>query len=78
MGRDVGGPIVKDWGDYVLRDDLDHRRGLECFKDCEQAYSLFTFDELGQRRVAVYAGSLAWAIKEAEKQIKKATAAGGK
>lgn len=62
--KDPGGPIVKDWGGYFLRDDIEIRRGTMV---PEQAYSLFQREPYG--RLEVLAGSLEWALERSEETI---------
>jgi hypothetical protein len=58
---------VRDWGDFFLRDDTELRKGIECFADQVEAYSLFQREPYG--RVYVYGGNKQWAIEQAEKEI---------
>ncbi len=62
--------IVRDWGDFFLRDDTEIRRSSgETFADQIEGYSLFQRKPYG--RVHVYGGPLEWALTEAEKEVNK-------
>jgi len=65
--RRAGGPLVKSWTGYFLRDDAEIRQTAD-IKPYE-AYSLFEEDPYG--RLAVYAGPREWAIKQAEELLLK-------
>lgn len=68
--------IIKDYGDHFLRDDTEIRKGLECFKGVEEAYSLFQrYPEY--KRVHIYAGPKEWAIKEADAILRPHVSIGG-
>ena len=59
--KTCGGTVVQVWETHFLRDDTEIRRsaGLEPV----EAYSLF--QRFPYRRVEVFAGPRAWAIREA-------------
>jgi hypothetical protein len=63
----MGGPIVKNYGAYILRDDTEIRRSAGCFEDQIEAYSLFLIKPC--RRLKIFGGSKEWAIQEADKEI---------
>jgi hypothetical protein len=60
--------IVKEWDEYLLRDDTEIRTGVEYFKDQEEAYSLFSKTPF--RRIQVFAGPKDWAILEADALVR--------
>jgi hypothetical protein len=64
--NNCGGPIVKEWPGYFLRDDSAMRDDLP--KDEREAYSLFREAPYG--RVHVFCGNLEWATEKAEEEIK--------
>lgn len=66
----AGGPLVKDYGTYFLRDDTDIRKSAGCFEDQVEAYSLFRVEPYG--RVQVFCGSRDWAIQQADAVVKSA------
>ncbi len=62
-----GGPLVKDYGDFFLRDDTEIRRSSGCFEDQVEGYSLFRVEPYGRERV--FGGSRAWAVGQADKLV---------
>lgn len=63
--ENCGGPIAKEYDGFFLRTDTEIRKDSEI--DPNEAYSLFQEDPY--RRLKVFAGSLEWAISEADKVV---------
>jgi hypothetical protein len=69
----AGGPLIKEWPNYFLREDTEIRREAgDLFSDQIEGYSLFRVEPYG--RLEVFGGSKEWAIEQAENLIEQMSA----
>ena len=61
--------VIRDWGDFFLRDDTEIRKTYMNPDDQIEGYSLFQRKPYG--RVAIYGGTLRWALDRAEERVEQ-------
>jgi hypothetical protein len=64
----AGGPFVRGWDNFFLRDDTEIRESSGIFEE-KEAYSLFRIEPYG--RMIVLGGPRKFAIEQAEEYIRK-------
>lgn len=66
FGWKFGGPVIRDWGSHVMRNDRLLRKDAGYPKSEQEAYTLFREDGT---RMASLTGGINWAMKECERLV---------